>query len=240
MTGRIDALRLVTGAAEAAEHARELDARGVHRAIWCADRGADPGPIARFAAERGDGLLARIGAVDPPAALRRAAEAGAVGCYLDPEADCFRVTEPAVVALFDAAAQTGLPVVIAAGAPNVSGALQIQAVARRHPQLPVIMTNGGNMNISGLGLSEAYTALAASANLSILTTGVYRQDFLETVLARHGAGRVLFATHRREYSVDYELARVLGARCAPEQRADVLGGTAARLFFGAATVPPAT
>jgi hypothetical protein len=62
------------------------------------------------------------------------------------------------------------------------------------PHATVVATSGGQINISGLGQTDAELALAAAANLCLQTTGVYREDFLDAVVARFGPGRLLFAS----------------------------------------------
>ena len=65
----------------------------------------------------------------------------------------------------------------------------------------------------------------------IQTTGVYREDFLEGVVERFGAGRLLFASGFPRFDPRLELLRVRWAPNLDEQsRAAILGGNAARLL----------
>jgi hypothetical protein len=76
------------------------------------------------------------------------------------------------------------------GAAWVSEAPQVAELARRFPEVPIVMTNGGQINISGFSQRNSRLALAECANASMTTSGVYREDFIEDVLeSRSGTTR---------------------------------------------------
>src|SRR6218665_2087847 len=104
---------------------------------------------------------------------RCAEELGAAGYYLSPREECFQIDGRRAPAALEAIVGTGLPLVVEAGVPWVSEPLQILAVSERHPELDIVMTNGGQFNISGLGQADAAEALDRSARIRILTSGVY-------------------------------------------------------------------
>src|SRR5206468_9717660 len=115
---------------------------------------------------------------------------GAPGLFLHPWEDAFRINDPAVDAVVDGAR----PVIVATGYPFVAEALQVAELARRHPETTFVATNGGQINISGLGQEDAFLALEMCPNLFVQTSGVYREDFLEGVVDRLGGERLLFAS----------------------------------------------
>jgi predicted TIM-barrel fold metal-dependent hydrolase len=122
-------------------------------------------------------------------------------------------------------------VIVATGYPWVSEGLQVGDLARRHPHTTIVATNGAQINISGLGQRDALLALEESPNLVIQTTGVYREDFLEGVVERFGAGRVLFASGFPRFDPRLELLRVRWAPNLDEpSRAAILAGNAKRLL----------
>ena len=90
--------------------------------------------------------------------------------------------------------EAAVPVLIAAGYPWLSEGLQIGELAARFPDVTFIASNGGQINVSGLGQSDSELALERCPNLYVQTAGVYREDFLENVVARFGAERLLFAS----------------------------------------------
>ena len=206
-----------------------LDEAGIDHAIVCAGRARGHGydvenaHVAALVAEHPDRLVA-FARVDP---LAPVATTGAAGLFLHPWEDAFRVNDPAVDGALD-----GRPVIVATGYPFVSEALQVAELARRHPETTFVATNGGQINISGLGREDALLALDACPNLYVQTSGVYREDFLEGVVERFGAERLVYASAWPQFDPRLELLRVRWApNLAEDARAAILGGNATRLFF---------
>jgi len=221
---------------------RALDETGCDRAVVCPFRPRsyrleEANDLVTRAVERHPDRLVGFARVDPnlgDAAARElgraTGELGLRGLLLHPWEETFRVHDRTVDDLLDGFA---LPVIVAAGYPWLSEGLQVGELARRHPALPIVATNGCQINISGLGQTDAELALAANPNLVVQTTGVYREDFLEGVVARHGAERLLYASGFPLFDPRLEVLRV---RWAPNLddagRAQVLGGNAERLLLG--------
>jgi predicted TIM-barrel fold metal-dependent hydrolase len=190
-----------------------LDAAGVERAVVCPPRARGHGydvendRVAELAGAHPERLVgfARVDPLAPGAAaeLERALGLGLRVLYLHPWEDAFAITDAAVDPLLGEA-----PVIVATGYPWVSEGLQVGELARRHPQTRVVATNGAQLNVSGLGQRDALLALEASPNLLIQTTGVYREDFLEGVVARFGPERVLFASGWPRFDPRLERLRV--------------------------------
>jgi predicted TIM-barrel fold metal-dependent hydrolase len=205
-----------------------LDDAGIDRAIVCPLRARGHGydveneRVAALVCAHPD-RLAGYARVDPLAPA--VAVDGAQGLFLHPWEDTFRITDPAVDRVIDAR-----PVIVSTGYPWVSEALQVAELARRHPETTFVATNGAQVNISGLGQDDALFALDSAPNLFIQTSGVYREDFLEGVVSRFGAERLLYASAFPRFHPQLELLRV---RWAPNIDADaqqaILGGNAARL-----------
>ena len=118
-----------------------------------------------------------------------------------------------------------LPVIVAAGYPWLSEGLQVGELARRHPEVRIVATNGCQINISGLGQTDAELALEANPNLVVQTTGVYREDFLEGVSARFGPERLLYASGFPFFEPRLEVLRV---RWAPNLDEAARGSRAGR------------
>jgi predicted TIM-barrel fold metal-dependent hydrolase len=157
-------------------------------------------------------------------------ELGLRGLFLHPWEETFRINAPLVDPVVEVARRYGLPVVIAAGYPWLSEGLQVGELARRFPDVPFVATNGGQINISGLGQADVELALAANPNLSVQTAGVYREDFLENVVARFGAERLLYASAYPLLEPRLEILRARFAHFDEATRAAVLGGNASSLF----------
>jgi predicted TIM-barrel fold metal-dependent hydrolase len=213
-----------------------LDGVGIERAVVCAPRARGHGydvendRVAELVRTQPDRLVgfARVDPLAPGAAaeLERARGLGLRGLFLHPWEDTFRITDPAVDPLIGE-----LPVIVATGFPWVSEALQVGRLAHRHPETTIVATNGAQVNISGLGQVDAQLALEASPNLVIQTAGVYREDFLEGVVARFGPERVLFASSWPRFDPRLEILRVRWAPKLDEPaRAAILGLNAADLL----------
>lgn len=176
-----------------------------------------------------------LGRIDPrlPNAVdhvRVCLEMGLRGIYLHPWEDCLAVSDTRVDAIATLCQQRAVPLMIATGYPWVSEALQVAELARRFPELTVIMTHGGQINISGTGQQNVKLALARHDNLYITTSGVYREDFLEEVMTEFGSHRVLFGSDCPIYDQAYELHRVLWAHVPRVMKQTVLCASVQRLM----------
>jgi predicted TIM-barrel fold metal-dependent hydrolase len=92
------------------------------------------------------------------------------------------------------------------------------------------MTNGGQINISGLGQADVALALQRCNNLYIDTAGIYRQDFIEEVITTLGGRRVLFASGTPYFDQRYEIQRVLKANVSAEALKEVQSENALQLL----------
>ncbi len=219
-----------------------LDEAGIDRAIACPakPRGYHFGPANEIVAEavrsHPDRLLG-IARVDPllrdeaAAELDRAlGELGLKGVFLHPWEETFRVNDPLVDGVVEVAEAHAVPVVVASGYPWLSEGLQVGALARRFPGVAFVATNGLQINIAGLGQIDAELALADNPNISIQTSGVYREDFIEGIVDRYGVERVLYASAFPLLDPRLELLRVRWASFSDEQQQALLGGNATRVF----------
>ncbi|MEO6827172.1 MAG: amidohydrolase family protein [Microbacteriaceae bacterium] len=187
------------------------------------------------AAAAGKPNLHRLARVDPNqgagaiAELRRCVdELGCVGLFLNPDEELFRAQDAAPVVR--AARDLGIPTVISAGMPARSEPLQILELAREVPDATIVLTSGGQLNISGLSMVDAWVALTAHDNLYVLSDGEYRQNYLERIVRELGAERLLFASSAPRFDQRFELARITNLALSPAERALVEGENAARLF----------
>jgi predicted TIM-barrel fold metal-dependent hydrolase len=187
------------------------------------------------AARESGGRLAALGRIDPLNGWRAVAEArrcfddlGCVGLFLHPGEESFPVT--AARRVLELAAERRRPVVVATGWFALSEPLQVAQAAADFPDLPVVMTHGGQINISGLSMADAWLALNASDSLFVMTNGEYRQDFIERLASELGPERVLYASYAPAFDPVFEHKRIRSARMTGDARAAVEGGNAARLF----------
>jgi uncharacterized protein len=181
------------------------------------------------------GRLAALGRIDPTDGDRavRAAEhcvreLGCVGLFLHPGEEAFPVR--AARPVLEVAAALDVPVVIATGYYSLSEPLQVAELAASFPAVPVVMTSGGQINISGLSMVDAWLALTTTPNLHVLTNGEYRQDFIERLATELDPARVLFASFAPVFSAEFEMARIRSAKLSDDARQTIAHDNAARLF----------
>lgn len=163
-------------------------------------------------------------------AERATHELGLVGLFLHPREETYRVNAPFVDPVIETARRHRAPVIVATGYPWVSEGLQVGDLASRFPDVTFVMTNGGQINISGLGQTDAELALAENENVLMQTAGVYREDFIEGVATRLGPEKVLFASAFPLMDPRLEVLRVRWAHLEDAQKEQMLGGNAARLL----------
>jgi predicted TIM-barrel fold metal-dependent hydrolase len=176
--------------------------------------------------------LARVDPWDVAAAvaeLGRAVAGGARGLFLHPAEEHFRINDDRVRPVVEAAAELGVPVVVAAGFHLYSEPLQLGRAAQWAPGNPFVLTNGGQFNISGMAQFDAELALG-NDNVLVQTSGMYREDFLERVVATFGPERLMFASAAPVFTMAYERARVDLAHFGDEERDLILDGNARRVF----------
>jgi len=176
---------------------------------------------------------ARIDPWQPSAANSLEHAVGLLGLqalYLNPWEEHFRADMGLLDPLMEIAQAAELPVLISAGYPWLSEALQVCSLAQRWPGVEIVMTNGGQINISGLGQADATLAMQKASNLHIDTAGVYRQDFIEETVEIFGSQRVLFGSGAPYFDQRYEIKRCLLADIAEKDRQNMLTGNARRLL----------
>ena len=163
--------------------------------------------------------------------LRRCVlQLGLKGLLLHPMEEGYTITEDHVVRLVKEAGSLGVPVIVAAGYPWVAHALQIRSVAEQAEEATIIMSHGGQINISGLAQADAFLAMETCSNLYIGTNGVYRQDFLEECIEAFGPERVLFTSMSPVFHQGFELDRVNSVKMEESARPSVLGGNIIRIL----------
>jgi hypothetical protein len=218
-----------------------MDALGIEHALACPLKpisyNLEEANTALAAAIRGyrDRLVgaARIDPWQPAAvdSLQLAVEdLGLHALFLNPWEEHFRADLELLDPLMDIARMHGLPVLVAAGYPWLSEALQICTLAQRWPSVPVVMTNGGQINISGLGQADATLAMQKQSNLYIDTAGVYRQDFIEETVEAFGGERVLFASGKPYFDQRYEIKRIVLAKVDERDRIAMQSGSAMHML----------
>jgi predicted TIM-barrel fold metal-dependent hydrolase len=155
---------------------------------------------------------------------------GLSGLMLNPMEEGYTINEGHAVRLVKEAGSLGVPTIIAAGYPWVAHATQIRSVAEQAEEATIIMSHGGQINISGLAQADSFLAMDTCSNLYIGTNGVYRQDFLEECIDAFGAERVLFTSMTPVFNQGFELDRANSVKMEEADRPSVLGGNIMRIL----------
>lgn len=219
-----------------------LDGAGVERAVVCPAR--PPGyhlepanDVVADAVRRHPHRLIGFARVDPHqgstalAELRRSVERlGLHGLLLHPWEELFRVNDRMLDPLLAYARERGILVQVAGGFPVVSHAVQIADLARRFPEVTILATHGGQINISGRGLYEAGEMLRTCPNVYLQTSGIYREDWMEDMSQALGAARLIFGSGAPYYDLGFELERIRRLHIPAADREAIAGPNLARLL----------
>jgi len=141
--------------------------------------------------------------------LRRSVEdLGMKGLYLHPFEEQFAANDEIGFPLIRLLAEYNLPLMIAGGYPTFSHPSQIADLARQFPDVTIIATHGGQINISGMLLADALRTMRANPNVIMETSGIYREDFIEDTISELGAHRVVWGSNSPYMDQGFETTRV--------------------------------
>jgi predicted TIM-barrel fold metal-dependent hydrolase len=139
---------------------------------------------------------------------RQALDRGLAGLFLHPFEEQFAANDELVFPLMELVREHGRPLLLAGGYPGFSHPSQIGDLARQFPDVTIIATHGGQLNISGLLLADAGRMLRANPNVIMETSGIYREDFIEDTVKELGAERVVFGSNSPYMDAGFETLRV--------------------------------
>jgi uncharacterized protein len=141
--------------------------------------------------------------------LRRSLkELGLIGLFLHPFEEQFPANDEISFPLLQMLEERGLPLMIAGGYPTFSHPSQLSDLARQFPNLTIIATHGGQINISGMLLADALRTMRANPNVIMETSGIYREDFIEDTIAELGSERVIWGSNAPYMDQGFETTRV--------------------------------
>lgn len=177
-----------------------------------------------------------IGRVDPrrdaaaDAAERALVDYGLAGLKIDPWEETFHVDEPYVHPVAEVAADHDVPLWIRSGYFGTSHALSVRELASSFPGVPMVLTHGAHLDVSGRSVADALVLAAETDNTYFETSGVYRHDFILDAVATVGGKRVLFGSNAPYFLPELEVSRVADAYIDDEQKELALGRSLADLL----------
>ncbi|GAB3814991.1 amidohydrolase family protein [Kribbella italica] len=167
---------------------------------------------------------------DPDRELERlAADDRFVGIKVHPSLHQYPVTGARYAAVWAFAAETGCPVLSHSEHRSAYDApVLFETVADRYPDAQVIL---GHAGISPAGVDEAVAAASRHSSLWLEVCGSQMTGQLITGMVEQvGSRRVLFGSDFPFIDQRMSLGRVVYASLTEDEREDVLGGNAHRLF----------
>lgn len=152
------------------------------------------------------------------------------GLFVHPWEESCPANSAQTKALCAEALRLHIPVMIAGGHVRVSMPTQVMDLAQSLPDLTLIVTSGGQINISGIMLSEARQLLVECPNTILETSGIYREDFIEDLVPVIGAERMVFGSNSPQYDLALEVLRPRLSHLEPQIQAQIASGTAQRIL----------
>ncbi len=156
-------------------------------------------------------------------ALALLAEKLVEGAFFHPFEEGVPASDPRVAAFARAVGERGGEFVVAAGHPLVAHPAQLSALARCASATRILLTSAGQVNIGGAMLEPARRMFEAHENLAAETSGVYREDYLESLARTLGPGRLVFASGHPLNDLAFEAARIRRLDIPEELAAKVAG-----------------
>lgn len=157
---------------------------------------------------------------DAVSELERALDAGAVAIKLDPYLQGFQPVDHLADPVLALAAERGVPVYVHSGTPVQATPFQVAVLARRFPEVAVILGRGGKSDFK----SDAPHALRQAPNLYGDTSHDFPLTGMQVQIDAAGPGRLLFSSDFPYGDVRQEVARVRALPVGTATLAGVLGG----------------
>ncbi|BBM88055.1 amidohydrolase family protein [Candidatus Uabimicrobium amorphum] len=117
-------------------------------------------------------------------------------------------TNPLVKQVVEEAKSKNLAVMLACGYLPFSHSAQVQPLVSAFPDVRFIITHGGQINISGMHMAEAFEIFRDHENTFFETSGIYREDYIEDAIDKLGSERVLFGSGSPYYYFPFEVRRI--------------------------------
>lgn len=158
--------------------------------------------------------------------LNAAFDAGAVGLYLHPGRQGFRLSDAVVDPLIAVCADRDKPVYVYTGTPVCSEPFQLAELARRFPRVTFVM---GHMAWSDFSGYDAVPAARQAPNI-VIESSCTVASLVQAAIDELGAERVLFGSGYPRSRPGHEIAKLHELRLSPRQRALFLHDNARRIW----------
>lgn len=180
--------------------------------------------------------LKGLGRVDPwqgDAAIeemKRCLDLGVVGFILNPIEDYYRVNRAITYPIAEFAAKAKMPIVIESGYPHLSHPTQVYDLARRYPEVTFVMTNGGELDLSGFTRGDSQMVLHNASNIVIGSSGLCSHEIIMKTVRELGPERLMFESAYPIMDTRLEILRITTADIPEESKPVILAENARRIF----------
>lgn len=140
--------------------------------------------------------------------VKRGISKGLKGIYLHPWEENFQINNSITYPILDFAEKKGKPVMIEGGYPWVSHATQVLDIARKFPNVKLIITNAGQLDLSGFSLFDVTTLFKSCKNVYMLTNAAVGTEWLASLINDISDKRVIFGTGLPVFDPKLEILRI--------------------------------
>jgi len=191
----------------AADYIKEMERNGIERALICPQK-----PPSYQVEDGNDEIEAMLAAhpdkfygavrIDPwkrekalDELAKRFANPQFKAIHLHPWEEHFQCNNEIIYPVMQFAQERGIPVVVEAGYPWMSHISQIADLAGHYPTVKILATNAGQLDLSGLTLSEVNRLLKKHDNLYLGTSSAVAAEWLADLIQKGVPDRMLFESN---------------------------------------------
>jgi predicted TIM-barrel fold metal-dependent hydrolase len=197
----------------------EMEKHGIDCAVLCPRK-----PVSYSAAEANDFLervegdagkkFFRAFRIDPwrdkdcGEIARRIGSGKFKAAYMNPWEDSFRCNDERVLHIYEYLQREKIPLIMETGYPWVSHISQLWEISKFCPELKLLATNAGQLDLSGLTFGNVSAVLSECKNMYLGTSAAVGADWLASAAGDWARGRVLFTTSYPMFEPDMERFRI--------------------------------
>lgn len=171
--------------------------------------------FARVDPNQGDGAVREL--------ERAVDDLGMVGLYLHPWEEHFRINGEKARITVAAAGRLGLPVIIEGGYPWMSHPSQVADLTSDFPSVRFLVTNAGQLDLSGLSMADVTVMMRQCPNVSLSTCIMVGMEFLVTLATKTAPERVMYGSGFPQFDPRLEIRRITLAPLSEDVKRRVAG-----------------
>ena len=151
--------------------------------------------------------------------------------YLNPWEDNFRINGASMHPIFEYAGGNNIPILIETGYPFVSHITQVGEAAQKYGEVKFIVTNAGQLDLSGFTLADVNYQLSFHKNIYLVTSPAVGAEWLANMITNTAEGRVVFGSSYPFCDVYMEKYRITNSYVDDAHKKDVFYKNASKLIY---------